>query len=96
MPHPPPTSTSSPQPPTRFVLTRKEIDFPLGVGSAIIDVEISLEWVPLTDSENVQPPARQTSEESKAEEPTGFAATVEAVTSGRVGDAVEAKQAAEN
>lgn len=29
---------------TKLVLTRKEIDFPIGIGCAIVDVEISLEW----------------------------------------------------
>jgi phosphatidylinositol-3,4,5-trisphosphate 3-phosphatase/dual-specificity protein phosphatase PTEN len=36
---------------TRLVLSRREIDFPLGAGSAIIDVEISLEWFRETDAE---------------------------------------------
>jgi phosphatidylinositol-3,4,5-trisphosphate 3-phosphatase/dual-specificity protein phosphatase PTEN len=30
---------------TKLVLTRKEMDFPIGIGSAIVDVEISLEWL---------------------------------------------------
>jgi phosphatidylinositol-3,4,5-trisphosphate 3-phosphatase/dual-specificity protein phosphatase PTEN len=45
MPHP----RSSSQAPTKFVLTRKDIDFPWGVGAGIIDVEISLEWYSETD-----------------------------------------------
>jgi phosphatidylinositol-3,4,5-trisphosphate 3-phosphatase/dual-specificity protein phosphatase PTEN len=70
------------------------VDFPLGVGSAIIDVEISLEGCEYTDS--VQPPARQTSEEShEREEPTGVAATLQAIQAGGIGEAVEVKQAAE-
>jgi phosphatidylinositol-3,4,5-trisphosphate 3-phosphatase and dual-specificity protein phosphatase PTEN len=41
---------------TKLVLTRNEIDFPVGIGSAIIDVEICLEWLKETDTERVQPP----------------------------------------
>jgi phosphatidylinositol-3,4,5-trisphosphate 3-phosphatase/dual-specificity protein phosphatase PTEN len=79
---------------TRFLLTRKEVDFPLGVGSAIIDVEISLEACEYTDT--VQPPARQTNEEShEHEEPTGVAGTLQAIQAGGIGEAVEVKQAAE-
>lgn len=88
---------TSSQGPTRFLLTRKEVDFPLGVGAALIDVEISLEAC--DDTDTVQPPARQTSlesQENKGGEPAGIAATMQAVTAGRVGEAVDAKQAAED
>ncbi|KAJ7039826.1 phosphatases II [Mycena alexandri] len=98
MPQPPPTS-GPPPPPTKFTLTRKEVDFPLGVGSALIDVEIEMEWLRTMDSEGVQPPARQTSAESEEGamgEPAGIAATIEAVAAGNIADAVEAKQAAED
>lgn len=33
---------------TTIRLTRKEIDFPIGLGAGIVDVEISMEWVDLT------------------------------------------------
>ncbi|KAJ6499724.1 phosphatases II [Mycena vitilis] len=98
MPQPPPTGTS-PQAPAKFTLTRKEVDFPLGVGSALIDVEIEMEWLRATDGEGVQPPARQTSAESREGEmgePAGVAATVEALAAGNIGDAVHAKQGAED
>ncbi|KAG6820917.1 hypothetical protein H0H93_009691 [Arthromyces matolae] len=36
---------SSSEEPTKLLLARKEIDFPLGLGSAIIDVEIQMEWL---------------------------------------------------
>ncbi|KAJ7234611.1 hypothetical protein B0H12DRAFT_1212542 [Mycena haematopus] len=90
---------STPQPPTKFTLKRKEVDFPLGVGSALIDVEMEMEWLRTTESEAVQPPARQTSAESvegEKAEPAGLAATVEALAAGNIADAVEAKQAAED
>lgn len=91
---------SQEEPTTKFVLTRKEIDFPLGIGSGIIDVEIALEWLKDTDAEVVQPPARMGSEEEKAHgmeaEPSGLAATVQAITAPNLGEAHEAKQAAED
>jgi phosphatidylinositol-3,4,5-trisphosphate 3-phosphatase and dual-specificity protein phosphatase PTEN len=49
IPHPPNrpyASTSQPRTTTKFILSRKEIDFPLGIGSDIVDVEISLQWCP--------------------------------------------------
>jgi phosphatidylinositol-3,4,5-trisphosphate 3-phosphatase/dual-specificity protein phosphatase PTEN len=98
MAQPLPTGTT-PQAPTKFTLKRKEVDFPLGLGSALIDVEIEMEWLRTTDSEAVQPPARQTSAESAeagSEEPAGIAATIEAVAAGNIADAVEVKQAAED
>ena len=100
MPQPPPSSDpTQPQPSSTtstFVLKRKEIDFPLGVGSYIVDVEISLEWLKDTEIEVVQPPARVTTEDEVTVEPSGLAATVEAVTAGSVPEVVEAKQAAED
>lgn len=85
-----PLSLSSTQDTTRFLLTRKELDFPLGVGSAIVDVEISLEACEEAEAEMVQPLARQA-----AGEPSGIAAIVQAVTAS-VPEAVEVKQAAED
>lgn len=56
MPHPAPTETNnsnddSSTVPTRtsIRLTRKEVDFPIGLGTGIVDVEISLEWVVPSD-----------------------------------------------
>ncbi|KAF5390012.1 hypothetical protein D9757_003807 [Collybiopsis confluens] len=103
MPQPSPNSDSSqPQPAsltTKLVLTRKEVDFALGVGSSIIDVEISLEWLKETEVEAVQPPAQQSptdNETSPDAETAGVAATLEAVTAGHLAAAVETQQAAEN
>lgn len=75
MPQPPPSSSpSSPVSPpspstsqsTHLVLTRKELDFPLGAGSALIDVDVSLEWVTprLGGPRELQPPKTQTSQDS--------------------------------
>ncbi|KAJ6590565.1 phosphatases II [Mycena vulgaris] len=87
--HMPPASASGA--PTTFTLTRKEVDFPLGVGSAIVDVAIEMEWA---DGEGVQPPARAES----GDEPNEPAnpGIVEAVAAGNIRDLVEAKQAAKD
>ena len=44
---PPPSSTSSSPSKTKatFHLTRKDLDFPLGLGTAIVDVNSDMEWV---------------------------------------------------
>ncbi|KAJ7716574.1 phosphatases II [Mycena maculata] len=99
MPQPPPPAGATPPSPTKITLTRKECDFPLGVGSAIVDVEIEMDWLRTSDGEGVQPPAWQTSEESAKggrDEPAGIAATVEAVTTGNISGVIEARQAAKD
>ena len=58
----PPSMT---HPPTKLVLTRKELDFPLGVGEGILDVEITLEWRPAKTV--VQLPSVQSNGNSKEE-----------------------------
>jgi phosphatidylinositol-3,4,5-trisphosphate 3-phosphatase and dual-specificity protein phosphatase PTEN len=107
--NPSPSSTSQPSSPTKFVLSRKEIDFPLGIGSDIIDVEITLRWCP-EDTPATQPQysATQDSDVSNAQggrgednqesAVAGLVAGVQAVTSGDVDveGAVEVKQAAED
>ncbi|KAL0069598.1 Telomerase protein component 1 [Marasmius tenuissimus] len=98
MPQPPPTN-GHPSEPTTIKLTRKELDFPLGVGSSIVDVEITLEWVTRADNDRVQPPAVATPAEEKEEgrsEPMGLTAAAQAVTTGQGISAVEAKQAGED
>lgn len=92
-------SFASGQKTTKILLTRKEVDFPLGIGSGILDVEISLEWLRETEAEVVQPPARLGSQEEEAQgktgEPSGIAA-IHAVTAANVTDIVRAKEAAED
>jgi len=97
---------------TTFLLTRKDLDFPLGLGSAIIDVEIEMEWVvPLAAGsprrlEEVQEPAvlpltedPQISGEGEPEQ-SGLAMAVQAVVGGsRLGgvrEAVEGRQGADD
>ena len=41
---------------TTYKLTRKEIDFPLGVGSYLVDVEVGMEWCDNETSEVSTPP----------------------------------------
>jgi phosphatidylinositol-3,4,5-trisphosphate 3-phosphatase/dual-specificity protein phosphatase PTEN len=97
--HMPELSFASGQQTAKFFLTRKEVDFPLGIGSGILDVEICLEWLRPTDTELVQPPARLSSQEEEAQgksgEPSGVAA-VHAITAATVTDVIHAKQAAED
>ncbi|GLB39123.1 hypothetical protein LshimejAT787_0602850 [Lyophyllum shimeji] len=52
--------------PTTFRLTQGELDFPLGLGTAIIDVEVELEWLSPADAERVQPPVMARAEEKEA------------------------------
>lgn len=93
MPHP----RQDGQMTTTLKLTRQEVDFAIGVGSYIVDLDVNLEWCP-ESADVISPPERQTSVESQEgrSEPSGLATTLEAVAAGDVAQAVEAKQAAEN
>lgn len=96
MPPPPNGGSSTPPEPVKLTLTRKEIDFPLGIGSMLVDVEIPLEWIPSSEAVVEQVPARQTSDEALVEgdkEPAGFSATVQGVAAGELGEAMKASQA---
>lgn len=96
--HMPPDSTE----PVHLTFEKKDIDFPLGIGSNIINVEVVMEQVPSAQAakEEVQPPPRATTveaEEGVKSEPVGLAATVQAVAAApNLGSIVEAKQAAED
>lgn len=81
---------------TTFVLTRKELDFPVGIGANVVDVAVSMEWCPEA-ADAVDPPARATSADiaEGREEPTGIAVALPAVAGGS-GGVVEAQQAAED
>jgi hypothetical protein len=71
------------------------LDFPLGVGGDIVDVEVEMERVGETLTE---PPARVSSRESRAGmgEPSSTVANVaQTLVSGDVKDAVTANQAVE-
>lgn len=76
---------------TAFRLSRKEVDFPLGIGSHIIDVTASLQWCS-PEADVVCPPPRQTSEDSAQGrgEPTGLGAALEAAAMGETRDAANA------
>ncbi len=52
MPHPIPSSASEKTAPTHFKLSRKEVDFPLGIGSHLVDVDIEMEWIARGESNN--------------------------------------------
>lgn len=80
----------------RWKLTRKELDFPLGVGSDIIDVEIEMERV---DEMLAEPPARVSSIESRAGmgEPSSIVANVaHTLVSSNIEDAMKVNQAVES
>ena len=81
------------------MLTRKELDFPVGLGSGIVDVEIEMEWIPPPSSEpigvDVEPP---TPLSETGEEPAvrGLDA-VQAVLGGEgVREAVKVRQGVED
>ena len=65
---------------TTFTLTRKELDFPVGIGSNIIDVSVSMEWCDEA-ADIVSPPERVTSTDiaEGRDDPKGIAATLTAV-----------------
>ncbi|KAI8986888.1 phosphatases II [Trametes punicea] len=91
MPHP----RSSGEQSATLVLTRKEIDFAVGIGSNIIDVSMSIEWCPeRTDA--FSPSTVQEGSEFKGDEdePADIGATVGAAISGEVKKMAEVKQAA--
>ena len=96
----PPASSSAAA--THFTLTRKELDFAVGAGAFIIDVDIALEWVPSSSADaQKSPPPQQTSMDSLqgvGGEPRsgGIIATLQSAIDGEgVGEAVEVTQATE-
>lgn len=105
MPHTPSTSSTSSSSPssslplpqtTKFHLTQKDVDFHIGVGADIIDVEISLEWLSGVEAQVVHPPPQVDPSEEPDAEPQGAMNTAQALAAGNVGDAVHTKQAAED
>lgn len=79
----------------KWKLTRGELDFPLGVGTDIIDVEVEMERV---DETLAEPPARVSSMESRAGkgEPSANATNVvHSLVSGDVEGALVTRQAEE-
>ncbi|EKM56934.1 uncharacterized protein PHACADRAFT_93074 [Phanerochaete carnosa HHB-10118-sp] len=84
---------SQTQQPTVYPLTRKEIDFPLGIGSHLIDVVVSMEWC-APDADVLSPPAREDSQDSVEGrgDPTGIGAAIHAAAIGETQQATEASQ----
>ena len=95
MPHP--RSEAQAQRGTTFVLTRKELDFAVGIGANVVDVAVSMEWCSEA-ADVVSPPERVTSVEiaEGKGEPAGVAGTLPAVATGEAREVAEAKQAAED
>src|SRR5687767_1495264 len=44
LPQPPPAVGSEPAPTTKILISRSEVDFPLGFGALLVDVEIEFGW----------------------------------------------------
>ncbi|KAL6300793.1 hypothetical protein BKA93DRAFT_739805 [Sparassis latifolia] len=67
----------------RMLLSKKEIDFPLGIGSSIVDVEVAMEWYPEI-AEAITPPLLQGNVRSVhgRSEPSGITGTSTASTRG--------------
>jgi len=63
------SGSSKPSPPrttkTTFHLTRKELDFPVGIGSAILDVDVEMEWIVPSAGDTTEPPVRARTEDSQ-------------------------------
>lgn len=78
---------------TTLTLVRKEIDFPLGMGRSIVDVQIGMEWV--RPSENATPAPEGSTDSVGGAGTGGAAAVVDAVTTGNVENAVHAVQGVE-
>ena len=80
--------------PTKFVLAKSEVDFPLGMGAWIYDIEVTMSWVSGPDAKVAVPP-RQTSAESKAGEggEPGQGLTSALAGGDTLHDAVRAQQA---
>ena len=73
-------------------LTRQEVDFALGVGSHIVDVEVNLEWCS-ESADVILPLERQIHVETGGEkrEPAGVAVTSTTIAASSVSECIEAK-----
>lgn len=105
MPQPPPASSSISATKTTLLLSRKEVDFPLGLGQGIVDVVINLEWVTPVDTDAGQEalPRASTGESLDVDVGGGLAVAAQIVSGGEgtesggsaVREAVEVKQVVE-
>jgi len=88
MSQPPPSSTDAQRIVEHFVLLRKKVDFPLGPGAWLIDVDVSMVWAgPQADSADPQKPRKFASQDDAEGMVAG------AVLEGNLGGVVEAVQA---
>lgn len=86
--HMPSRDSETSRSPTEFKLTRKEVDFPLGPGSWLIDVTLEMEWAGKEATAAApKPPKKEQTPEKTAEIVAG------AVAEGDVSQIVEASQA---
>lgn len=91
-----PHSDSAAEKITSLKFQRKEVDFPIGVGSSLLDIEVFLERVPEA-ADTVKLPSRQDSPVSiQGQEPAVVASSLQAATNEDVASIAETKQAAED
>jgi len=65
MPQPPPRASDGTPQAVHFHLGRKDVDFPLGAGAWIVDIDVEMAWVPIeSEAALEEPPQRQTSGDS--------------------------------
>ncbi|KAG9003093.1 Telomerase protein component 1 [Tulasnella sp. 427] len=85
--HLPSRDSEAAQSPTEFKLTRKEVDFPLGPGTWLLDVTLKMEWAGREAAAAVPKPPRKQTPERTAEMIAG------AVVEGDISNIPEATQA---
>ena len=79
------------------MLTRKEVDFPIGIGANIIDVAVTLEWIPAL-ADVLELPSREGSRASgkDRDEPSDTLPAVLQAMGDPGAGVVDAKQAADD
>lgn len=58
MPQPPPTASgnvSTTPTPTHWLLSRKDVDFPIGIGNWIVDIDLEMSWLPAGEGIPLKP-----------------------------------------
>ncbi|KAF8580595.1 phosphatases II [Ramaria rubella] len=59
MTQPPPRTTDEAPSPVHFRLGRKDVDFPLGIGAWIVDIDIEMAWVAIESQASYDPPPQR-------------------------------------
>lgn len=77
--------------PVHLKLKRKEIDFPLGAGSWIVEVDIEMEWIREADSQ--KPPSKPVPDLTPGEPAPRSVAAATALVDHDLKEAIEAHEA---